>query len=1157
MNLDTMTFTPNQRESVECLSQPLLLCAGAGSGKTFTLQNRIAYALCPESGSGVESIDQILAITFTKKAAAEIKGRVRSALRSEGMMEEALRADAAWISTIHGMCSRILKEHALELGIDPDFEMLDDVQGEELRRRAFSNVLARIRRDGDTSFDDLFAEYGVGDYEGSVSVMVNRILDQAAMLTDGMDAIDLGPVDEARASSVARELIIAFQDILDTGVSGSTGLKAQEAYDALGAFVLDPVASTSEGWPVLFGILEGLPKPDLPRKTKNSGPEVEAAREAVAASRIAVDKAYIEVNHGAAIAFAKDLLRLARDAREEYERLKLQANAVDQDGLLRLTLKVLSEYPHIAQQYRERFKLVMVDEFQDTNQLQIDLIRCICGDDLKTLCTVGDSQQSIYRFRGADVNVYLDHKKEMHTERVGAKCLQLDDNFRSHGDVLAFVRAVCGQDGYFAEEFLDLKAGRKEKTGSEAKYQGDGPRINMQVTEYLSRGGTAKSEGAVAVEAERIADWFSNLKSQGHAPSDMVILMGSTTHAAAYARALRKRGLDCMLTGGSDFYKAPEVRLVDCLLKVLVNPADTESLFAVLSGEMMALSADDLVWLATHFPDEADPDALMGHEPLYKKLLRDLPEDVSARLTFARQLLDRAWGSLGALAPSCVVANVFEDSGWLNRLAAKGPEGDAVAANLIKAVRIIRSIEADPGMDIARVSRKFTQMMRNKDKMGALVGEESNAVRLMTVHSSKGLEFPFVAVTHCYSVNEAQETLELVVFGNQIHMALSLKEKLETSSKDGESFAKMLAEDIEESPVDPAEWAMSAKCLAEYKAALLAYRKKEALLEKRRLFYVAATRASEALLIACLQPMSSKGPSENGIALDIYSGLFPKSEEWYPQEDCLVGYGGSQPMRFTLLNADELYRGEEEADEEVSVMTYPVLRDRPLVKTVATKPRVEDVFSYSGIATYDPRALGVVGGGYAQDEDKATSFGSALHSLAELAALMGADKAVADVDRMARTYGIADADRLRAAFNAWLSSDTHKRAWSYERVIPELSFCVPMGEDGPEADVFLEGEMDLHCANANGEVLVVDYKTGRNEAETPEILQRKHQLQAQCYAYAALLQGADCVRLEFVHVEREDANTPGQPLVTVYEFGRGDLDGLRSDILAAYGKASV
>ncbi|WP_270299809.1 UvrD-helicase domain-containing protein, partial [Eggerthella sinensis] len=122
MNLDTCT--PGQRQSIEHVTGPLLVSAGAGSGKTFTLTQRIAYALLPESGPAVSSIDEVLAITFTEKAASEIKARVKRTLRAEGLGAEALRVDGAWISTIHGMCARILRAHALDLGLDPAFGIM-------------------------------------------------------------------------------------------------------------------------------------------------------------------------------------------------------------------------------------------------------------------------------------------------------------------------------------------------------------------------------------------------------------------------------------------------------------------------------------------------------------------------------------------------------------------------------------------------------------------------------------------------------------------------------------------------------------------------------------------------------------------------------------------------------------------------------------------------------------------------------------------------------------------------------------------------------------------------------------------------------------------------------------------------------------------------
>ena len=139
--MDLSTLMPQQLQIVKTLDRPLFVSAGAGSGKTFTLTRRIVYALSPESGPFVEHLDQVLAITFTKDAAAEIRDRVRRALIDEGMDEEALTVDDAWISTIHGMCSRILRAHALELGIDPEFTVLTDT--DELMDQAVEHVLAR------------------------------------------------------------------------------------------------------------------------------------------------------------------------------------------------------------------------------------------------------------------------------------------------------------------------------------------------------------------------------------------------------------------------------------------------------------------------------------------------------------------------------------------------------------------------------------------------------------------------------------------------------------------------------------------------------------------------------------------------------------------------------------------------------------------------------------------------------------------------------------------------------------------------------------------------------------------------------------------------------------------------------------------------------
>ena len=149
MALDFHSYTPGQKQAIQTLDKPLFVAAGAGSGKTFTLTKRVVWALSKGSGTDggayLDSLDQALIITFTNEAAKEIKERVRSALEEEGLFDQALNVDSAWISTIHSMCARILRSHAFDLGIDPDFIVLDEHRRNELLQESLEEVLSSLR----------------------------------------------------------------------------------------------------------------------------------------------------------------------------------------------------------------------------------------------------------------------------------------------------------------------------------------------------------------------------------------------------------------------------------------------------------------------------------------------------------------------------------------------------------------------------------------------------------------------------------------------------------------------------------------------------------------------------------------------------------------------------------------------------------------------------------------------------------------------------------------------------------------------------------------------------------------------------------------------------------------------------------------------------
>ncbi|WP_303728506.1 exodeoxyribonuclease V subunit beta [Denitrobacterium detoxificans] len=1123
-------YKPGQYNAITYLEGPLLICAGAGSGKTFTLTQRVAWSLLPGSGKDgkpfLDSIDQALIITYTNKAAGEIKDRVRQVLRKEGLVEEALKVDAAWISTIHSMCGRILREHALELGIDPAFELIMGDQQERALEQAVETVLVRVREDNDTRFDALINECGIDN----VRSMVGKVLNTAASQTKGLQAFDLGP-HTSDAGKLARELLGLCDDLQVAGTD-----KNKEAAEKI-ADALREMLQTGNASPIaLADILDGVSKSSL-------GGKKAADLKAFVTECASLCKA------DAAVPYMEALLLLATEVDKAYHDLLASQAYIDTGDLIRTTLRAFREHPAIAKEYTERFRLIMVDEFQDTSQLQIDMIEQIAGPAKTHLCTVGDSQQSIYRFQGADVEVYLRHKEDMlGLSPVAAHREELGHNFRSHGDVLAFVRAICGRKGYFTEEFLDLEAATEGRP-----WKGEGPRIEVMLTEHPYKGG---KEFATQKEAELIAQRFKSLADAGHSPGEMVILMGSTSKASVYAQAVRDQGMECVITGGSKFFEGEHVRTCQRLLKVLANPHDTESLFVVLSSDVLPVSSTDLLYLATY---KTEPQGVFIRQNLSKGLLYSdhEPMEQSPLMRHATTVLRHAWDKLGVVEPGRLFLETIVESGWLSRLEAQGAEGRAQAADILKFANMVSEKAHKNGYDMARCAQAMSDAAQlGSEKPGALSTEEANAVRIMTVHASKGLEFPIVAVVDCYETRNRGEKPALLSDAGTVFAAFST-----SGIKPGEEDDFSVRD---------------ASNQLEHASAICRINAEREYEEKKRLFYVAATRASAGLIV-CMKHAITKDGTYKQVMGDILAGLCPGQAD-FPASSCTLEYGGSEPLAFTrhmvydpstveTSAVDDKATTEQEQTPEQEKREQPIIIPQfsfpPQPRTVALNAH-DDFFSYSSIApegshgvahAQDEEPAGepaepiepASGDQPANDADKATSFGSALHMACEWLALQTSEPSEADIDealeRFAAVWGVFDVERLRNAFMRWLHSSIKERSFAYAHHAPEVPFSAAIGER------ILEGEIDLLCYDdAASGALIVDYKTGGSQAETAAALHDKHLLQAQCYAYAALQAGFSQVEAHFVRVEQEDAARSGQPQEVVYSFEKADFEELQAII---------
>ena len=1198
--MDLSTATPAQRDSITHLDGELFIAAGAGSGKTFTLQNRIAYALSEESGPALASVDEVLAITFMEKAAAEIKARVRSALREEGKLAEALKVDAAWISTIHGMCARILREHAFEAGIDPAFKVLSEFEERQLRQEAIESVLRaeqeRIAAGGAGSGDyaRLFAEFGVaarGRGEATVLSMLEALLAKVASFSDGLDAAVLcACVPEP--GSIARRLLQVYEEALDYGSLLRNPKKSQvrleealgicdECRDGLEGYLLEGDGS-AEQLAQVMGTLSAIRKDAFGRD--------EAAKEVALSVSVELDRALRNLNARLAEPHAHALLMLARQVEHAYQAMLDERAALDNNGLLHRTRALLLDKGNgIAAKYQAKFTLVMVDEFQDTNQMQVDLIELVAG--AGKMCMVGDAQQSIYRFNGADVSVFEARRNRVRADvDAGGRSLltQLDDNFRSDADVLAFVERVCSQERVFGQEFLALKAGRK---GAEGRYRGKGPRINLQLVEYA---GSKAASGAVEAEAAGIAGRFAKLREDGHEASEMVVLMGTTSNVDVYAAALRERGFECVVGGGRSFFAFEEVQVVRNLLTALANPADSEALFSVLASPMMHLSADDFLALGTK-----EHDGRLVCRRLNEGVFAAPGEGCSDALAFALKLFERGFARVKRQDPSQVVMGMIVDSGWLGRLEAQGAQGTSVAANILKAVRMIEELERKPGYGLARVARDFRAMAATQaDSPASLSVADQNAVRLMTVHKSKGLEFPIVAVANYEPWERCSDVFSCTVLDGRVYVAVSAKAS-KVLSASGKDLTNRLEADALH---DPRE----AKDAAEFALAVRKYDWLAEVAEAQRKFYVACTRASEYLLVSGLvkapKPEDPLPAYASAPILDDVRSALAGAFSDFPEDATGLPYGGSEPAGFVRVRV----RADDDADEESSepagndarptAFGVPELVDEAPLAFAAVSLR-SGVFSYSSIAPQEDHlpveqrddlsgaapmaeraAFALPDLGEEAEElafaPSATDVGSAFHRVGQLAALRYGSRAAtglelppkASVDAVARSYRIEGAvrERLDAALERWFASDVARAVEGFERVRAEVPFMVPVDfglcEEGRLEELrFLEGEIDLLAEDAAGSrALVIDYKTGGSPEETSERLQEKHRLQATCYAYALLSsQGYSQVDFAFVRVEQEDAAALGQPQVVRYSFVTADLPALRSAITGAYAQSDL
>jgi ATP-dependent helicase/nuclease subunit A len=680
-----MNLTTSQIDAIRRSGQDVCVVAGPGSGKTTVLIERFAW-LAEQQGIDPS---RILAITFTEKAATEIKERLikRFANRFEAEPELRESIERAWVSTIHGFCARLLRENAITAGLSPDFTVLDQPAAEAMARESAEEAL-----------DGMFSER---------PAEMRRLMESLDLSTDDYQskpdlARSLLEVYESMRVAGLRELPEAHgvEDVWPRARELATIALADRSAGGADIHLLRDFATRllALGDTVKIENFTALNPPDWFRLncvSKNSRART-AADELKKTVVPLLEQQWVASWHASSAA----LLREAIARIDQIYRNKKRAEAaIDFAGLEEETIRLLEQDPELRERTATRFDQILMDELQDTNGLQwrlINLIRRRHADG--GFFAVGDINQSIYGFRYAEPAVFSGYRESL--AAAGAKVDDLRENHRSIPEILDVVsRTLDGQKGIESRPLIASRA------------RCDGPAVELLV----GRGDEATGVDEEDVEASMVAEHIGKLRGEGVALKDIAILVRTLGAAKSFERALDRFGIPFVVSGGRTFLEAREIRDVLALLAALVNPLDDIAVVGVLRSPLVGLSDQEIFQI--------------GKEGW-------------------RAEFDRLFGKLrpmaGFVATDLLLVSVLDECGYAAALT------ERARANVAKLFAHIRREQSKRPRPLAELLDDLEALRETQSEAEAPPPEAGDVVRLMTIHAAKGLEFPvvFVAALH-------------------------------------------------------------------------------------------------------------------------------------------------------------------------------------------------------------------------------------------------------------------------------------------------------------------------------------------------------------------------------------------------------------------------
>lgn len=863
-------LTREQQAVVSTRGGQLLVSAAAGSGKTFVLVQRLLDRVLREG----LNVDQFLMITFTKAAATELRGKILSAIQkalreqpdNAHLRRQATLIYRTQISTIHAFCSRLLRESSAQLNLDPDFRLMDDGEAGLLRQLTLERVLEDAYQHLDEgNFSVLVDSMSAGRDDRRLREMVldihGRIQshpDPARWLRE-QDAVFqfAGVTDVAQTAwgklllEDTRELATFWRGQMMGAVEAmAADPELESAYgDSFRGTVVgldELIAATDQGWDAAAACAAvPFPKLKASRKIQDKGLQerVKTLREqckkklASLTDRFAGDSAALLADLRTVSVPVRELFRMVQTFEEAYQQAKRRRKALDFNDLEHFTAHALvddqGQPTSLAKQWRDAFVEVMVDEYQDTNAVQ-NVIFDALTDGGKHLFQVGDVKQSIYRFRLADPSIFL-HKFDTFARPDTAQpgdpqVLVLSKNFRSRPSVLEAVNFIF-------EHIMTPSFGEIAYTEEQRLYPGmefpehpnDRTELNVvdlgQVEQEEDAVSLSKDQAEAYFVARRVRQLLDEPFMVTHGvdlrcvrPEDIAILYRSPNKVLLHlTKALDEAQVPWQLAGEEDFFHSTEVRVALAFLQVIDNPREDVPLIAVLRSPVYGFTGDQLALLRAHCP-EGD---------FYQCVQHGAESGDSACVDFLDEL-----NRLRLLAPDLSAAQLlwelYDRTGLLGIFGSMAG-GQRRQENLLAFYQYTRSCQSRGHAGLFDFVRDLRRVLEQGSKLPGVPGRQGRGVQIMSIHKSKGLEFPVVVLAGLSrKCNKADEMAPML-----FHPKLGVGPK----------------------GLDP-ELRVEFPTLA--RQAVQLQLDKEMKAEELRLLYVAMTRAKDKLILVMTLPNAAK-----------------------------------------------------------------------------------------------------------------------------------------------------------------------------------------------------------------------------------------------------------------------------------------------------------